>query len=34
MVFESDSGEAFWIDDLIGKEVEIEGVGVFIVPND
>lgn len=32
MVFEDESGRSYSIDELEGKEVEIAGIGRFLVP--
>lgn len=34
MRFEDESGRVYFIDDLIGKEVELEGISPFIVTED
>jgi len=34
MHFEGDNGRIYFIDELIGKEVLVDGVGVFTVPSD
>lgn len=34
MEFEDDNGKIYSIDDLIGKEVFLDGVGVFTVQSD
>lgn len=31
MTFEDESGRVYFIDDLIGKEVELEGMTAFVV---
>lgn len=34
MQFEDENGQVYFIDDLIGKEVSVEGIGTFTVPKD
>lgn len=34
MVFEGENNQIYFIDDLIGKDVEVEGFGIFQVPSD
>jgi hypothetical protein len=34
MEFEDSNGNIHLIDDLVGKEVEVEGIGKFTVPTD
>ena len=34
MQFEDGNGTIYFIDDLIGKEVSVEGVGTFTIPKD
>ncbi len=34
MVFEDDERNKYFIDDLVGKEVMVPDIGVFIVPED
>ena len=34
MIFEGEHGERYFIDDLIGKKVLVEGIGIFTVPSD
>jgi hypothetical protein len=34
MVFEDMHRNKYFIDDLIGKEVNVPGIGIFTVPND
>lgn len=34
MKFEDENGKLYFIDDLIGKEVEVEGIGKFTVPDE
>lgn len=31
MKFEDENGKIYFIDDLIGKEVELENVGIFLI---
>jgi hypothetical protein len=31
MIFEDDKGQKYFIDDLIGKEVLVEDIGIFTV---
>lgn len=34
MRFEDESGNSYFIDDLAGKEVELEGIGIITVPTE
>jgi hypothetical protein len=34
MTFEGENNQIYFIDDLIGKEVEVENMGIFTVPED
>ena len=34
MVFEDEVGNKYFIDDLIGKQVSVPDIGIFIVPNE
>jgi len=34
MMFHDDKSRLYFIDDLIGKEVTVDGIGTFTVPND
>ena len=34
MLFEDPAGNKYFIDDLIGKEVKVDGIGIFTVPSD
>lgn len=34
MIFEDDKGRLYYIDDLAGKEVNVPGIGIFIVPEE
>ena len=34
MQFESDQGKIYFIDDLIGKKVQVPDIGIFTVPEE
>jgi len=34
MMFEDSAGNKYFIDDLIGKVVKVNDIGIFTVPND
>lgn len=34
MTFEDDNGRKYFIDELVGKEVNVPDIGIFTVPND
>ena len=34
MTFEDENGQVYLIDDLTGKEVQLEEIGIFTVPNE
>lgn len=34
MIFEDDKGQKYFIDDLIGKQVCVPDIGLFIVPEE
>ena len=33
-IFEDSDGNKYFIDDLINKQVKVDGIGIFTVPND
>ncbi len=34
MIFEDDGGRKYFIDELIGKQVQVTDIGIFTVPNE